>query len=224
MPHPDSQRDYAFDNIRFFLIVCVVFGHLLEVSGDFGGWNRGLYRLIYSFHMPAFLFLFGYFAKFSPKRVLFRWLFPYVIFQTLYLLFSRYVLQKEAVFQYTTPYWLLWYSLVCIYYQLLIPVYDVPQRYLQAALLLASFAIALFVGYVDFIGYPLSLSRFFVFQPWFLFGFYSSKNNLPPPEKFPWIDIPNWEHPAGCRLAAVHRVFPVLSCPEQSAVWLETLF
>ena len=56
-------RDYSLDNVRFVLIFSVVFAHLLEVCEPFtGSWL--IYKFIYSFHMPAFIFLFGYNVKY----------------------------------------------------------------------------------------------------------------------------------------------------------------
>lgn len=51
------------DNLKCFLILCVVIGHMLELVYAGGG-----YRIIYSFHMPAFIFVSGYFARFRKKR------------------------------------------------------------------------------------------------------------------------------------------------------------
>ena len=51
-------RDYSLDNVRFVLIFSVVFAHLLEVCTPFKG-SSLIYKIIYSFHMPAFVFLFG---------------------------------------------------------------------------------------------------------------------------------------------------------------------
>ena len=51
------MRNYRMDNIRCILIFLVVFGHMLT-------WIPKAdtpYRIIYLFHMPAFLFLTGYF-------------------------------------------------------------------------------------------------------------------------------------------------------------------
>lgn len=52
-----------FDNARAILILLVVFGHMLQpyTSGD--KYLSALYLVIYSFHMPTFLFISGYFAK-----------------------------------------------------------------------------------------------------------------------------------------------------------------
>lgn len=174
--HPEpGTRDYSLDHIRFFLILCVVFAHLLEVWAPFAG-SKLLYRLIYSFHMPAFLFLFGCNARFSFKRIFFRWCLPYLVFQTAYLLFARFVLQERSDWNYGTPYWLLWYMVACIFYQMLLPLLDTENKKKQVLILSAAFALSLLIGFVDIIGYFLSLSRFFVFLPWFLLGYYCKKN------------------------------------------------
>lgn len=180
--HPGpGMRDHSLDNIRFFLILSVVFAHLLEVCPPFAG-SQLLYKLIYSFHMPAFIFLFGYNARFTGKRILFRWCLPYLFFQTVYLLFSRFVLCERADWNYGTPYWLLWYLLACIFYQLLLPLLDTENKTRQLLTVGIAFGFSLLVGFVDVIGYFLSLSRFFVFLPFFLLGYYCKKNG--------WLDAP----------------------------------
>ncbi len=171
-----KARDYSFDNIRFLLIFSVVFAHLLEIAAPFwGSWI--LYKVIYSFHMPCFIFLFGYFVKYKPDKIVFHWVLPYLVFQTYYLIFQKLFLKNEFVLQYTTPYWLLWYMMVCIFYQLLIPVFDTSSRRKQGFTVFCVFILALAVGYDYSVGYYLSLSRFFVFQPWFVLGYYCGKNN-----------------------------------------------
>ena len=99
-----STRDPSTDNVRFILIFLVVFAHLLEICKPFidTGMDNGsgiiiygsgvIYKTVYSFHMPAFVFLFGYHARFSPKRIVFRFLIPYFVFQTLYVLFAKHIL------------------------------------------------------------------------------------------------------------------------------------
>ncbi|MGT2357153.1 acyltransferase family protein [Staphylococcus aureus] len=67
-----KERDYFFDNARAILILLVVFGHMLQpyTSGD--KYLSALYLVIYSFHMPTFLFISGYFAKNIRETILFR--------------------------------------------------------------------------------------------------------------------------------------------------------
>ncbi|WP_426638635.1 acyltransferase family protein [Priestia aryabhattai] len=58
-----AKRDAYFDNVKFILIVLVVFGHLLTPFINDEQWLRTLYIFIYTFHMPAFILISGYFAK-----------------------------------------------------------------------------------------------------------------------------------------------------------------
>ena len=56
------QREYLFDNYKVLLILLVVIGHFIEPSND---QNPFLYELkwgIVAFHMPAFIFISGYFS------------------------------------------------------------------------------------------------------------------------------------------------------------------
>ncbi len=172
-----KTRDYSLDNIRFFLIFAVVFGHLLEVCEPFAAGSH-LYRIIYSFHMPAFIFLFGYNVRFAPKRILCRWCIPYIVCQSGCIMFEKLILKSDMQFQFSTPYWLLWYMLACIFYQLILPLYETTNKRRQIAAVLCAFVISFIIGFDDSVGYYMSLSRFFVFQPWFLLGCYCKKNGI----------------------------------------------
>ncbi len=160
-------RSHRLDNFRFLLMFFVVFGHCLEL------FNTGLlYRVIYSFHMPAFVFLTGYFAKPHPNRI-YSTLWIYVIFQTLYQLFDSYSLNAlhSLSLQYTTPYWLLWYVLSMFFFLLILLYFQTQNRARQFCILFVSFIISLLCGYDSTIGYYLSLSRTLVFLPFFLLGY-----------------------------------------------------
>ena len=91
-----AERNYRMDNLKCLLIFAVVFGHMLEL---FMGKNDGfkvIYLVIYSFHMPLFAFISGVFARYSPEKIRNHLIYPYVVFQILYLLFANLVLEKEA--------------------------------------------------------------------------------------------------------------------------------
>jgi len=168
----DNNRSYKNDTIRFLLMFLVIVGHAMELFG--GGWVSLLYTIIYSFHMPAFLFLTGKFAKFDRKKILKHFCIPYFVFQTLYLCFSaKVVTGTEIELQYTTPYWILWYLLVVIFYYLLIPALPDKGTAYAVIAIFAAFLVALLAGYEISIGYYLSLSRFLVYLPFFLWGYYA---------------------------------------------------
>ncbi len=171
------SRNYRFDNIKFILIALVVFGHFLELIDGQAADN--LYRVIYLFHIPAFIFITGYFAKFNPSKILFSFIVPYVLLQILYLVFHAFVISEKSTvtLQVTKPYWLLWYLMTVAFYYLLIPFFETRNKRKQIMIIAAVVAVSLLAGFDENIGYFLSLSRFFTFLPFFLTGYYFGQNN-----------------------------------------------
>jgi len=171
------EHNHRIDNIRFFLILLVVTGHMFET---FSGTVSGVvYKIIYSFHMPAFVFITGYFAKFSARRILGRFVPLYLIFQIVYLFFNEKIINQSAdtvSVQFTTPFWHLWFLLSVIIFYLLIPLIDTDDRNKMIVCILASGCVALLAGYDGTVGYYLSLSRTIVFLPFFCLGYYCKKS------------------------------------------------
>ena len=171
------SRNYRFDNIKFILITLVVFGHFLELID--GQTSDNLYRIIYLFHIPAFIFITGYFARFNPSKIVRNLILPYVLLQIIYLVFHAFVIREKSFvsLQITKPYWLLWYLMTVTFYYLLIPFFETNNRRKQIRIVAASIAVSLLAGFDKNIGYFLSLSRFFTFLPFFLGGYYFAKNS-----------------------------------------------
>lgn len=174
-----SQRDYRFDNLKLLLIFLVVFGHMLELMAD-KTFTFDLYMAIYAFHMPAFVFVSGYFACFSPKKIISRLVIPYVIFQVLYIMFSNLVFGMSDPIQLFTPYWLMWYMLAMVFCYCLIPFLDIASTPRSKLLVVSlTIAISLLVGFDNQVGRFLSLSRFFDFLPYFAAGYYIGTSGVP---------------------------------------------
>lgn len=169
------MRDYRFDNIKACLIILVVLGHFLEIVPG----HPFLYLFIYSFHMPVFVFISGYFAKFDRKKLFFDLLCPYFIFQTVYLCFDAWIIKsKEVELIYTKPWWLTWYLLAMVAYHLLIPLIDVKSRRNKGLILMGTIVLALLSGYDKSVGYTMSLARILSFLPFFVAGYYMHKDSL----------------------------------------------
>ncbi|MHC1790910.1 acyltransferase family protein [Solidesulfovibrio sp.] len=165
-------RNSYLDNAKAILICLVVVGHAIELWPLSGGLNA-VYLLIYTFHMPLFVFIAGYFSdasSFGPKRkakLLFL-LRVYVLSQLLYSLLY-YILRNDAIFSWKTlvyPCWTLWFLLSLLCWNLVLP-YAVRLRFV----LPGSILLALAIGYSDQIGIAFSLSRTIAFFPCFLAGF-----------------------------------------------------
>ncbi len=164
-----KKRIYKFDNIKVILIFLVVLGHFLELITGY----ELLYLLIYSFHMPLFIFLTGYFARFNKRKILTNIVCPYIIFQILYTYFEVYFLENTGLkLTFTKPVWLLWYLFAILCYYLLIPVIETQNKKSRIIIMLMAFAISLISGCDAAMGYLFSASRILVFFPFFIMGFY----------------------------------------------------
>lgn len=161
-----KPRDHRLDTAKGVLIVLVVLGHLLEQTNF---WDAGSTRLpltaFYLFHMPAFVFLAGVTAKTS--RLFERagtLLVLLLTFQGLYWVFDA-VIESPHQFGYF-PFWVLWFLLTMIYWQLLLPM---MVRFPKSAMVL-SVAAACCVGTFDVIGNDMALSRAIIFLPFYVAG------------------------------------------------------
>lgn len=168
----EKKRNPLFDNVRVILICLVVFGHAIEQIRFDDRIFLGIYNFIYFFHMPLFIFTSGAFAKCDKKRIVKKYLIPYVVFQTLYGIFDVYVMKTEE-FHFWESYYVLWYILALAVWNFVLPLFKTDgKRGKQLFCLLASLIAGLLAGYVDWIGKAFSLSRILVFFPFFLAGYY----------------------------------------------------
>ncbi|RLQ97112.1 acyltransferase family protein [Falsibacillus albus] len=169
-----EKRDHYFDNAKFILIFFVVFGHLLQPYVSQNAFIEVVYKFIYTFHMPAFILVSGFFAKGFYKKgyvgkLAKKLILPYLIFQLIYTIFYYYLYDKSTfAVDPLNPQWALWFLLSLFCWNMLLLLFA-KMRPIPA--LAIAFAIGLLVGYVDWISNYLSLSRTFVFFPLFLLGY-----------------------------------------------------
>lgn len=158
-----SSRNGLFDNLKFLLIFLVVFGHMLEPQT--GGGVNFLYLNIYSFHMPAFIFVSGWFSRNSTwQKTVTKVLLPYLVFQLIYLRYAGLPIQIYS------PYWILWYLFALFVWRILLPLIR-GRRRLAYALWPVAVVVSLLCGYTAKVGYDFALSRVLVFLPYFLLGY-----------------------------------------------------
>ena len=171
-----ENRIYKFDNIKFICILLVVVGHMIDEFTDRSGAFRSLFLVIYSFHMPMFLFISGLFQKPFAKGAKFclnKFTFYLTVGFALKLLtwLVRYIDHKDAKISWLQGADIPWFMMVlaiCLLIAWLIS--KIPLKtgiVLAAALLLSGIC-----GYFRFIGDFLWLSRLLVFLPFFLAGYY----------------------------------------------------
>ena len=176
-----EPRNYYFDNAKFILIFFVVFGHFLRSFIEDNETIYTIYKVIYTFHMPAFILVSGFFAKGFyqkgyVKKITKKLIFPYLIFQIIYSVFYYFLYdQSEITLDPFNPQWSLWFliSLFCWNLMLLLFV-----KYKAVISIIVSLAIGLLAGYADWVSNYLSLSRTLVFFPFFLLGYYLKKEYI----------------------------------------------
>ncbi|MGM9947588.1 acyltransferase family protein, partial [Floccifex sp.] len=167
------ERDSFFDNYKAFLIICVVLAHFLNhFKPDFEIAN--IIRIfIYFFHVPAFVFISGYFAHKKDIKSLIRQLaFPYILFQLVY--YGMYQLIDHNVhFSFYNPYFTLWYIIGLFFWRLILN-YTENNKYLFPV----SFVCALLIGFLpDELDY-FSIYRMVSFFPFFVLGHQFKKDKF----------------------------------------------
>ncbi len=176
-----KNRDSYFDNAKFFLIILVVFGHIIRPLIDDSQLIMNVYKFVYTFHMPAFILISGYFAKGYRKKgyvekIAKKLILPYLIFQGIYSVYYYFIEdQQTIILDPFDPHWSLWFLISLFFWNIfLFGFTKLPAKW---ALCLA-FALGLAVGYFEVISNYLSMSRTFVFFPLFLVGFYLRREHF----------------------------------------------
>ena len=170
LPQNNGRLCYI-DNIRFVLILLVVCGHFIEYGHVF----PGVFKFIYMFHMPAFIFLNGYVTKENvrvEKKI--GYLILYVVSVVLFWAFKKYFLGGDVklTFFNPNPYTGLWYLLALFIWSLIFPIFVSLK---PAVAVMLSLLLGLLAGFDDSVGQFLSLSRIIVFFPFYLLGYYAKE-------------------------------------------------
>lgn len=168
-----KPRDYLFDNCKAFLILMVVLGHFTEGSYQQTDFLYTLKWLIVSFHMPAFIFISGYFSKreLSVSALIWKLGVPYLVYEVVYYLLYTLVLHRPTKLALMFPKFSLWYILALLVWRLATPyVKKLPHHFLLSVLA------GLLIGCVDMPSNFLSIPRILVFYPFFLAGMYCDRS------------------------------------------------
>ncbi|MFH8484271.1 acyltransferase family protein [Streptomyces longisporoflavus] len=167
-----KQRDSFFDNAKYLAIVLVAMGHAWEpLRGDSRA-AAALYITVYTFHMPAFIVISGYFSRSfdaSPgrlKRLVTGIAVPYVVFEVAYTFFKRRAGDDPTYpISLLDPWYLTWFLVALFVWRLITPLWKVVRWPLPIAL-----AIAVLASVSPDIGDDLDLQRVLQFLPFFVLG------------------------------------------------------
>ncbi|MEK3903183.1 acyltransferase family protein [Paenibacillus sp. FSL R7-0179] len=173
----DARGETFFLNLRFMLIVTVFVANAIEpLIQEMSGLHT-LYQWIFSFHMPLFVLVTGYFARSSllgapGRKVLLQIALQYVIFQSLYSLLDASLFHVNNIqHSFFAPYLLLWFLASHICWRLLMLG---MSRWTRSAQLAFAVTAGVAVGYLQLDGIWFSLSRTFVYLPFFVIGYHFS--------------------------------------------------
>lgn len=170
-----KQGETYFLNLRFLLIVTVFVGNAIEpLIHQISGLHQ-LFLWILTFHMPLFVLVTGYFAKSglmgeAGQRTLTQIGLQYVVFQSLYSILDYTVFHVQHTHHsFFAPYLLLWFLASHIFWRLLTIALHRLLPYQQIAI---SLILGVLVGYLQLDGVWLSISRTFVYLPFFIIGYH----------------------------------------------------
>jgi len=177
-----KERVYFYDNLKFILIVLVTIGHFLLCLETISLNAKTVILWIYSFHMPLFIFITGFLSKklteadggFRLNKVLNLFIL-YIIFKFLAHFITVGIFHEPVSFALFIENECPWYILaLCIWMVLTFIFNRIKPNYL----LCGSIAVSLLIGFDDTITTYFSISRVIVFYPFFLIGYYLSKDNM----------------------------------------------
>jgi fucose 4-O-acetylase-like acetyltransferase len=167
-----TGRDAYFDNAKYLAIVLVAVAHAWEPVMDGSRATRALYMLIYTFHMPAFIIISGYFSRsyrgkpHQLRRLLTGIAVPYVVFEVAYSLFIRYGKDDPSQpISLLDPVYLTWFLAALFIWRLTTPLWQMVRWPMSVAL-----AIGVLASLTPDIGADLNLARVLQFLPFFVLG------------------------------------------------------
>ena len=134
-----EHRDQFLDFSKGILICLVIIGHIIQYGSGSEYYNSGEYfnnwvmKFIYSFHMPLFVFISGYFTRFSyektipsvvAKKRIIKLIHPIIIWTLFKVLLAcifkhNVITLKYVVNAFFTSYWFLWtlvYANIALYF------------------------------------------------------------------------------------------------------------
>lgn len=177
------HRNERLDALKYFLIVMVVVGHFIQPATSNSPIAKILFHVIYSFHMPLFIWLCGYF--YNP-RTLGKELRRNLGLLELFVVFHLVnIALKDGNYTITSIYnvdGIEWFLLSLVFWRMM----SVPLLcYISTKrLVVLSVAISLLLfPLLDTQGVFLSLGRTLMFYPYFILGYIMKRGELELPKR-----------------------------------------
>lgn len=202
----EKKRIYKYDNVKALLIFLVVIGHMTTDYVSDSHMVRWITLWIYTFHMPAFIFLSGLVHKqyITEERAALgvrgethlRWdkvagFFLCAYGLKIFLQVSRTLMGQNPLWHWIEEPGIPWYLFVMAEYELLFYVMrwidggaDASGNKSRRPLLMiaGAFALSAVIGYFPAVGDAFCLSRMINFLPIYMIGYYLDMKKF-----LPWI-------------------------------------
>lgn len=180
-PSEQGRRIAIWDNLKAFLIICVVLGHMIDYFETKQPVFKQIFFFIYLFHMPLFFFISGLFSKsvirkeqFPSGRII-----HYFILYLILNIANRFAedISANGLFAHAN---MKNFTLIgtkgAAWFLFVLPIFLCLTRLLRRVapglVLSVSILTACFAGYDAAIGDAFCLSRIFVFYPFFYLGYW----------------------------------------------------
>jgi fucose 4-O-acetylase-like acetyltransferase len=174
---PATERFAYLDNARYWVMLLVVVGHVLTPFLDTDA-ARGLWAWIYTFHVPAFVFVSGYAARnfrgkpHQLRRIVGTLVIPYLIIETTLQLIMRHYTGEPDPMKVLSPQWLGWFLTALVVWRLTTPLWRAMKYPITVSIL-----ISLLVPLTE-VPNVLALPKVLGFLPFYVAGMYMTRERF----------------------------------------------
>lgn len=173
------KRIAYFDNAKGILIIFIILAHVLSLCSKYYNYSDDFFKFAALFMLQCFFFISAYFqskSKTPRKKRILNLLKTYLLWQTIITIYYAFVLQIiDFNLNYLIPRYTLWFLITMIFYNMS---EWILEKVSYKIMIPISIIIGLVVGFIPIIGSTLSLSRTFVFFPFYVLGYYAKDLNL----------------------------------------------
>lgn len=173
-----KTRVAKWDNLKAFLILCVVVGHVADLYVGESDALRGIFLFIYFFHMPAFFFISGLLSKKVIDENKIEKVVPYLVlyfFTKFLLFFVSGIIRGGWSLRFFSESGVPWFALA-LFAMYVITMY--VKHFHWTYVLIWSLLLSFFVGYDQTMGDFLAIRRIINFYPFFYVGYLMDSKKL----------------------------------------------
>lgn len=177
----EGKQIAYYNNVKALLIFFVCLGHfLIPGKEEYGDIANTIYYFIYMFHMPAFVFVSGFFSKrfvnksdYEKTQKLVGYILLYALFELSLIIISALFTGnfdlRAIMYTESAP----WYLLSMAFWMVMVLCVGIFK---PAVAITISIAVSILLGFFDNVPNIFSLVRTISFFPFFLLGYYVDSN------------------------------------------------